>query len=92
MRKLGCTPPHVIGFEASCLPLCGLPLKGPTILETTVWATTNFDTVLNASGLGYSDGTDGLSDVPKELRRSAFGAATFEVGIADGVPKATNLQ
>lgn len=65
---------------------------GPDILSAKVWSTSNFDSVFNRSGMGYSDGTRGQADVPESLREAAVGASCSELDCSIGVPRPINIQ
>ena len=42
--------------------------------------------------MGYSDGTRGVAIIPASIRPAAWGAATFEFTIEDGIPKFSNIE
>ena len=46
-------------------------------LEAKIWVSDNFSEVLNKNGVGYSDGSGGPNEVPREVKCVSFGAATF---------------
>ena len=62
------------------------------IHEAAIWCTPHFDEVLNASRLGYSDGTRGVSEVPMLIRPAAFGAATFRFCNDNGNPHFYDIE
>ena len=66
--------------------------EGPTIMEARIWESKDSVKTINMSGLGYSDGTGGQSDIVTSLRPTAFGIATFDFLLGDdGVPRATSI-
>ena len=67
-------------------------LSQTTIFDAKLWMTEAFDEILVASNLGYSDGTRGQAYVPLSVRPAAFGAATFQYKVTNGIPECTDIQ
>ena len=65
---------------------------GPSISEARVWESPGFVEVLNRSRCGFSNGTGDQADIASSLRPTAFGLATFDFMIVDGVPTWQNIE
>ena len=66
--------------------------EGPSITDARVWESAGFTETINRSRIGYSDGSGGQSDIAKAIRLTAFGLATFDFLMKDGIPTASNIE